>query len=840
MNKKMLINFLPDEECRIVITDKNNKIEDLFMEHPHDNANVGNIYMGKIVSVKPSLQAAFVDIGSDRKAFLHVSGIHPRFYYNKKNSNNSSKHRNKKESIEKLIRVGQLLPVQITKEELGHKGAAITTYLSLPGRFLVLLPWMSNIAVSQKIEDEKERKRAKKILRDVSDDDRQKQQFGVIMRTAGMGKPKNDFKRDLAYLKRLWKTIRSRIRGRKDVSEIYKETDLVIRTIRDVISNDISEIIVDNYNIAQKAKDFLKIAMPRGKTRVYHYNRPVPLFHAYNIEKQIEAIYERTIYLSQGSSIIIEPTEALVSIDVNSGSRKKHKNLKETIYQTNMEAADEICRQLRLRDLGGLIICDLIDMWDNKQKRAVERKFKNNLKRDRAKTNILKISKFGIMQITRQRVKKAYKKQLYEQCSQCLGTGLTKKIAPQTYYAIREIGSFIYQKDIKKIHVICTPEFANEIFNKEKQKICTLEKSYHKEISFTVSEKLEEKFYKLELYDKNENQISFNSVEKGDEPELGNNDEVTNHGKRSSQTNKSSSSKSSKPSNQGNNRNQNSGKSSNQQQQSKSRNRNQNSGKSSSQQQQNKSNNRNQNSGKSSSQQQQSKSRNPNQNSGKSSSSKSNKPSNQGNNRNQNSGKSSSQQQQNKSNNRNQNSGKSSNQQQQNKSRNPNQNSGKSSSSKSSKPSNQGNNRNQNSGKSSSQQQQNKSNNRNQNSGKSSGSKSSKPSNQGNNRNQNSGKSSGSKSSKPSGNKTSKSSNSRKSQSTKPSGKTKSDNKSEQKEKKRSSKSKSSKGNNRSSNQNTGKSKQSSTKQKKSSDSRKSPPKKSQNNSNKKDGSSKK
>ncbi|MCK5472891.1 MAG: Rne/Rng family ribonuclease, partial [Planctomycetes bacterium] len=452
MAREMLINWLQGEECRVAVVE-NGSLEELYVERASLNNHVGNIYKGKVVNIESGIQAAFVDFGTGKNGFLHISDLHPR-YFSKAGTDFMEKIGERKSlkermPIQKCLHGGEELIVQVTKEGIKTKGPTLTTYLALPGKYLVMMPWMQRNGVSHKIEDEEERKRLRTILEESKPPKGQ----GFIIRTAGEGCSKRDIQNDLKYLKRLWGSIEKRIKTAKAPEEIYQESDLVIRTIRDVFNSKISKIVCDSEKVVRKIRDFLGIATPRLKNRAVYYDSNVPLFHKYKIDEEIAKIQSRVVELEGGGSIVIEQTEALVSIDVNSGRYRKQKSAEQTAYKINMNAAVEIARQLRLRDMGGLIICDFIDMHSEKHRREVERAFRNATKTDRARSKILRISRFGIVEMTRQRMRPSLQSTTYLACPNCGGTGFIKSHESSAIEIIRLLNLSVSKKQIKRIEL---------------------------------------------------------------------------------------------------------------------------------------------------------------------------------------------------------------------------------------------------------------------------------------------------------------------------------------------------------------------------------------------------
>ena len=481
MAREMLINVAESEECRVAVVEAGN-LEELYLERVSLGSHVGNIYKGNVVNIESGIQAAFIDIGIGRNGFLHVSDLHPRYFTGSRKSSTESIGRRKslKERIpiQRSLHKGSELVVQVTKEGLNTKGPTLSTYLALPGKYLVMMPWMRKHGVSHKIDDEDERKR----LRELLDESKPPKGAGFIIRTAGQGCSKRDIQSDLRYLGRLWKTIERRMENERSPGELYRESDLVIRTLRDVFDSKISKIICDSENVFRRIKDFLAQAYPRFKRRVAYYDGKVPLFHKYRIEDEITKIQSRIVDLKGGGSIVAEQTEALVSIDVNSGKYRQQQSAEQTAYKTNMEAAVEIARQLRLRDLGGLIICDFIDMRNPKHRREVEKAFREAVKADRARSKMLRMSRFGVVEMTRQRMRPSLQSSTYLACPHCGGTGFVKSHESTAIEIIRLVNLSASREQVKRIELFVSPEVADYLQNEKRAAIAQLEQHNDKRV----------------------------------------------------------------------------------------------------------------------------------------------------------------------------------------------------------------------------------------------------------------------------------------------------------------------------------------------------------------------
>ncbi len=478
MPREMIINA-EDEECRIAVLE-DGQLEELYLERASLASHVGNIYKGRVTNVEKSIQAAFVDFGLPKQGFLHISDLHSQHFPSKKATSTESiepvgrkKSRRQRPPIQNCLKRGQDIIVQVIKQGVGTKGPTLSSYISLPGRFLIMMPGMRRSGVSRKIENEDDRRQLKDLLESL----KPPKNYGFIVRTAGLGRGKRDMNADLNYLLRLWKAVSKRVKNEQAPCELYRESDLVIRTIRDVFSSDISQIVTDNPDVAARIRDFLKAAMPRSLRKVKLYDGSKPLFHQYKIEPEIDKIHSRRVALPSGGSIVIDPTEALVAIDVNSGKSRAHGNAEAMAYNINKQAAPEIARQLRLRDLGGLIICDFIDMINAKHRRDVEKVLHEAMKNDRAHSKTLRMSQFGIIEMTRQRLRPSLSSSVYEECPRCSGAGLVKSAQSVTLDAMRALKLVLNHDDVASVELRLSPPAAHHIQNTNRQWLAELEKS---------------------------------------------------------------------------------------------------------------------------------------------------------------------------------------------------------------------------------------------------------------------------------------------------------------------------------------------------------------------------
>jgi ribonuclease E len=510
MAKDLLINVAEGEECRIALLD-NGKLDELYMERTSSTSHVGNIYKGRVTNVEPSIQAAFVDFGLGRNGFLHISDLMPTYFGRRGEDISESvgrkMARRDRPPIQRCLRRGDEIIVQIIKEGIGTKGPTLTTYLSIPGRILVMMPGMSKFGISRKIEDEAERKRLRGILDSLKPID----EVGFIIRTAGVGKTKTEIQRDLTYLTRLWQNIEKKRKEPAPV-ELYTEGDLVTRTVRDVFTSDVDQLIVDNKEVAKRIKEFFKIAMPRTKNRVELYEDPLPLFHKYDIEREIEQMYSRHVPLPSGGSLVIDSTEAIVAIDVNSGKFRDHSDAEMTAFKTDMEAADEIPRQLKLRDLGGVIICDFIDLRYERHRRELEKKLHDNFKNDRAKTKVLRMSQFGIIELTRQRMRPSLKRSIYFDCPHCKGAGLVKTPESMSLDVMRRLAIAAHDLKVARVELSVCPDVSFYLLNKKRGALSRLEAETKKRIIVKMDPHLGLDEMKLELFDTRDGNVFLHEL----------------------------------------------------------------------------------------------------------------------------------------------------------------------------------------------------------------------------------------------------------------------------------------------------------------------------------------
>jgi ribonuclease E len=407
--------------------------------------------------------------------------------------------------IQDIFKRGQEVLVQVIKEGIGTKGPTLSTYISIAGRYLVLMPGLNRVGVSRKIADDEQRRRLREIFNEL----KPPRGLGFIIRTAGIDKNKRELQRDLLYLSRLWQVVVRRIRKMKGPAEIYQESDMITRTIRDTFTSDIDTIWVDEAAAFEHAQEFLQIVMPRYSNRIKLYEGKEPLFHKYGIEEEIARIQQRKVPLPHGGSIVIEQTEALVAIDVNSGSFRADNNAEETAYQINLQAAKEIARQLRLRDLGGVIVNDFIDMRDEKHRRGVEKAMRDAVKRDRARTKILKISAFGLIEMTRQRIRPSLKRSVYQDCPYCHGMAQVKTCESMSIDVMRMLQLAAHRDHVHHVEIRVAEDVAGYLLNKKRREIARLEELGNIQVQIRGSTGAPPETLEFICYDNNNNEVKL-------------------------------------------------------------------------------------------------------------------------------------------------------------------------------------------------------------------------------------------------------------------------------------------------------------------------------------------
>ncbi|MGQ9857580.1 MAG: Rne/Rng family ribonuclease [Thermodesulfobacteriota bacterium] len=476
MAKKLLINAASEDQLRVAMVE-DGLLQEVGMETSARGQISGNIYKAVVERLDPSLNAAFVNYGGDRNGFLPADDVHPKWY----------KAQAKRESngypfIRKILERNQQLIVQVSQDPRGHKGALLTTFVSLPGRFLVLMPYKAKNGVSRKIQDEAERERLKKVLDEINPSE----DMGFIARTAAEGKSKNELQKEARALRRLWQGIAEKAKTVSAPVLLYQETNLAIRTIRDYLSPDVDEILVDDQGLFQEIQDFFRATMPKLTKIVKLYKDKTPLFNKYQIEAQIESIHEPQVRLKSGGTIVITPTEALVAIDVNTGKTTVREDPETTAFKTNLEATQEIARQLRLRDLGGLIVVDFIDMENKKHRAEVEKAFKEAFKGDKARVRMSKISQFGLLEMSRQRLKPPLESRAFDSCPFCKGSGKVKSAEAQALQVLRKIQGAAAKRNLIRVEGELPQSTGRYLLNDLRKELADLEREFGVKVMLDV------------------------------------------------------------------------------------------------------------------------------------------------------------------------------------------------------------------------------------------------------------------------------------------------------------------------------------------------------------------
>ncbi|KMQ75672.1 ribonuclease G [Marinobacter subterrani] len=489
MSEEILINVTP-VETRVALVE-NGMLQEAYIERTSRKGIVGNIYKGKVVRVLPGMEAAFVDIGLERAAFIHASDVVP----SQSNGDDPADSPKTVPDIRSLLREGQSLVVQVTKDPIGTKGARLTTQLSIPSRYLVFMPGVSHVGISQRIEDENERARLKSLIEEASAEDPEVQ-GGYIIRTAAEAAPAGDLIGDMIYLHRLSQSIHERISRVQAPAAVYQDLPLFIRTIRDLIRPQTEKVRIDSRESHQRVMDFVDEFVAEFADKVEYYPGERPIFDLYSVEDEIQKALSRKVQLKSGGYVIIDQTEAMTTIDINTGAFVGHRNLEETIFKTNLEAARAISRQLRLRNLGGIIIIDFIDMEDPEHQRQVHRMLEKMLERDHAKTKITGVSELGLVEMTRKRTTESLGQVLCEPCPVCDGRGFLKTTETVCYEVFREILRINRAYDAESYLVMASQSVVDRLLDEESDNVADLETFISKTIRFQV-----EPFYSQEQYD---------------------------------------------------------------------------------------------------------------------------------------------------------------------------------------------------------------------------------------------------------------------------------------------------------------------------------------------------
>ncbi len=479
MSEEILINITP-QETRVAVVE-NGVLQEVYIERARQRGIVGNIYKGRVSRVLPGMQAAFVDIGLERAAFLHASDIIGNGIEGVV-SDQPPKPRSTA-LITELLREGQDLMVQVIKDPLGSKGARLTTHITIPSRYLVLMPATRSVGVSQKIESEEERARLKALVAELAGE---MEEGGYIIRTAAEGAAEEALRADTQFLRRLWLSINERAQGALPDSVIHEDLPLVLRALRDLVDVDVEKVRIDSRETFRRAVDFTAQFVPQVAPRIEYYPGERPIFDLYGVEDEIQKALERKVLLKSGGHLIIDQTEAMTTIDVNTGAYVGHRNLEETIFKTNLEATQALARQLRLRNLGGIIILDFIDMEEEEHKRQVLAALQKHLERDRAKSHISEVSSLGLVQMTRKRTRESLEHVLCAPCPTCTGRGSLKTPETVCYEIFRELLREARQFDVEQFLVLASQEVVDLLLDEESTSLAELESFIGKPIKLQV------------------------------------------------------------------------------------------------------------------------------------------------------------------------------------------------------------------------------------------------------------------------------------------------------------------------------------------------------------------
>ena len=496
MTREIIINSTL-QETRVAVLE-NNVVSEIFVERKKDKGIMGNVYKGKVTKVLPGMQAAFIEIGLEKAGFLHAGDIcDDAGAYEKILDQEKDLTKDKIEveeetfsdeeefpvskissvQIEDLLKNGQEILVQVSREPIGSKGPRLTSYITLPGRYLVFMPTVDHLGISRRIEDKNERLRLKNIMNGL-----RTQNSGFIVRTASEGMTEEEFKSDIDFLTKLWETVQEKNEKRQAPSMIHSDMDLVFRVLRDLFTPEVERLLIDSKTDYERCLDFAEKYLPQYHTRIELYEGREPIFDTFGIEIEIDKALGRKVWLKSGGYIVIDQTEALVAIDVNTGRYVGKRNLEETILKTNLEAIKEIVYQIRLRNIGGIIIIDFIDMEKEESRDKVFHALENAIKGDRSRTNILKISELGLVQMTRKRVRESLSQSLCQPCIYCDGKGMIKSTTTTCYEIFREITRLALTDPGKKIMVSVHPDVADMLYDEESAGIEELERVFQKRI----------------------------------------------------------------------------------------------------------------------------------------------------------------------------------------------------------------------------------------------------------------------------------------------------------------------------------------------------------------------
>src|SRR5882762_2603978 len=514
ISKEVIINAETLETRVAVLED--GRLEEFNIERTTEERLVGSIFKGKVRNLEDGLKAAFVDIGFEKNAFLHYWDIVPSSFDSgveivERPNRRRDRPRITQKDIPRLYSPGAEIIVQVTKGPIGTKGPRVTTNLVLPGRYLVLLPNSDQSGISRKIENQEERQRLKRILRSLTLPDG----MGVIIRTVGEGQQARYFVRDLALLLDEWKLIQDRIKTQSSATCVFQEPDLIERTVRDFLTEDVERIVVDNGQHYGRMREMISKISKRSADKVKLYSDHQPVFDRFNITRQLESTFSRQVHLKSGGYIVVDETEALVAIEVNTGRHKSGKDQESTILKVNLEAADEICRQLRLRNMGGLIVLDFIDMKSRRDQQTVYQRMKDGLRRDKAKTHVLPISQLGLLEMTRQRHSESVHAAVYDDCPNCKGRGKVKSALTMSVEIQRKLGEILKKRTRDEsdfqLRIVVHPTIMKRLRTEDEKHLIEMEKRYFGKLSFRADPALHAEQFKIVNVTNNEELASVGS-----------------------------------------------------------------------------------------------------------------------------------------------------------------------------------------------------------------------------------------------------------------------------------------------------------------------------------------
>lgn len=490
MPGKIIMNVTP-EETRVGLLETDNQLLELYIERKKDASLVGNVYKGKIVKILPGMQSAFVDIGLEKAAFLHAADVFSS-YDNSIFSEDIDEPIPVNLPIEDMLQEGQAIFVQVSKDLIGTKGARVTSYITLPGRHLVLMPGVDHIGISRRIVNEEERERLMQIITKLKPEN-----FGFIVRTASEGCTEEDIEKDIAFLMLLWNNIQSKMDSPDASRLIYSDLDLGLRSVRDLLGLEVDQLIIDSEEEYEKIVDFIKNYFPKLLSSVHLHEDPEPIFDSYGIELEIPKALGRRVWLKSGGYIVIDQTEALISIDVNTGKYVGKASLEDTVLKTNLEAVKEIAYQIRLRNLGGIIIIDFIDMEKEENREKLFNVFQEAVNKDRAKCTVLQVSEFGLIEMTRKRVRESLGRVLSQICSYCEGKGFVKSPTTVCYEIFRELRKIGSTKRNGKVLITAHPLVVDLIYEEEREGIENVEKENNLRIIVKADKNYHQEYYEL-------------------------------------------------------------------------------------------------------------------------------------------------------------------------------------------------------------------------------------------------------------------------------------------------------------------------------------------------------